>query len=148
MCSAENKHSELCSCARGVSAVSVCENDKNMQKYDLPHRRQNTSNSSYETHVCHNAQTNKQPDIIPSGDNQLKLSGKEIRDIRYSESCSHPYIVNHLINQPNSILVNNASFTQDQSMLPNTDCTVHMNYNLEHSKINNLVISVISILKL
>ena len=81
----------------------MSENDRNLQNFDLPYRHQNTSNCSQETHDSHNAHTNTKPDIIPSDDNQQQISGEEILDTGYSDACSHPYIVNHLVNQPNRV---------------------------------------------
>ena len=133
--STEDKH---CSCARSVSAISVCENDKNFHDFDIPFKYRNTSHCSHETHASHNEQTNTQPDIIPCACNQTQISGKEIQDTGYSESCAHPYIVNTFVNQHNNVLVNSSSRfwipkTKDLSQ-PVTDCTVHMDYNLKHAK--------------
>ena len=94
--STEDKHSQQCSCARSVSAVSVCD-------FDIPCKYRNSSHCSQETHVSHNQQTNTQPDI--SAFNHAQISGNEKQDTGYSESCANPYIVNTFVNQDNNVLV-------------------------------------------
>jgi hypothetical protein len=96
----------------------VCENDRSIHEFDLPCIHQNTSHCPQETYVSHNEETNTQPDIIPSACTQHKIAGEEVQNTGYSESCSHPYSVNHFVHRHNSVPVNNASCTQEQSRLP------------------------------